>query len=458
MATLRDLSTWLPVLEAQLRYAPPGVDAVEFRGSLGPDGAGGTLLMDGKSQQHGALINNTPKGNGTADRSHRDLFHELFAVAKRFEVARARVVLRSSRSGVREVDLIELPACVEDPSNGAWPGVLVLKDGALPGLYRRQTDLTVTVGPAPSADPAALSRLISQQIPDPTPADARQLAAVEAQLGVPLTDEVRAIYLTAGSGNIRCSDGSYGMEIIPLDDIDTRHSFKPEPHKSVWWYAAAMSLGPDPAGRIQPLGWSPLWFPVGHDWGGNIYAVDLAPAEHGHRGQVVFLDHECPAGATYYSESLTDLLVHGRTGDLSGPVEEGTTASIEDWNADTEVLCIGGIDSPVDLGQLLDHPRIHAICVAGGVLADPRQLTRFPVLDYVSMGLAEWRILVDAGLVPPQLLAAEISDGDQDLAATVMTANDLLGLCGRPLIEMTRMRGWRKRPLVDRLREIRWNI
>ncbi|MET4430528.1 SMI1/KNR4 family protein [Mycolicibacterium sp. 624] len=460
MATLRDLSTWLPALEAQLRHAPTGVDVVEFRGSLGPGGAGGTLLMDGKSQQHGALINNTPNGNGTTDRSHRDVFHELFAIAKRFEVERAGVVLRSSRSGLREVDLIELPACVEDPDSGAWPlpGVLVLKEGALPGLYRRQPDLTITVAPALGADPAALSRLIAQQIPDATPADAKQLAAVEAQLGVPLTDEVRAIYLTAGSGNIRCSDGSYGMEIIPLDDIDTRHSFKPEPRKSVWWYAAAMSLGPDPAGRIQPLGWSPLWFPVGHDSGGNIYAADLAPAQRGHRGQVVFLDHECPAGATYYSESFTELLVHGRTGDLSGPVEEGTTASIEDWNADTEVLGIGGSDSPVDLGPLLDHPRIHAIYAAAGALADPQQLTRFPALDYVAMGAAEWRILLDAGLVPPQLLAAEISDGDHDLAATVMTANDLLGLCGRPLIEMTRMRGWRKRPLVDRLREMRWNI
>lgn len=65
MATLRDLSTWLPALDAQLRSAPRGVDVVEFRGSIGPDGASGTLLMDGKTKQHGALINNNPNGDDT---------------------------------------------------------------------------------------------------------------------------------------------------------------------------------------------------------------------------------------------------------------------------------------------------------------------------------------------------------------------------------------------------------
>ncbi|MEX3656489.1 hypothetical protein ABFW14_04190 [Mycolicibacterium fortuitum] len=73
------------------------------------------------------------------------------------------------------------------------------------------------------------------------------------------------------------------------------------------------------------------------------------------------------------------------------------------------------------------------------------------------MGLAEWRALLDAELVPPQLLAAEIFDDDSELAATVTTANDLLGLVGRPLVEMTQMRGWRQRNLMDRLREICWD-
>lgn len=95
------------------------------------------LLMDGKS----------PGDN----QSHRGLFDELAAVAKRFEVERAGIVLRSSRSGLREVDLVERPACVEEssyPQSGVGPGVLVLKEGAQPGLYRRQPDLTVAVGPA----------------------------------------------------------------------------------------------------------------------------------------------------------------------------------------------------------------------------------------------------------------------------------------------------------------------
>lgn len=448
MATLPDLSTWLPALEAQLRSAPHGVDVVEFKGSFERHGAGGVLLMDGKS----------PGDN----HSHRGLIDELAAVAKQFEVERVGVVLRSSRSGLREVDLVERPGCVEEssyPQSRVEPGVLVLKEGAQPGLYRRQPDLTAAVGPAPSADPAALSRLVAQQNPHATPAAAEELAAVEAQLGVPLTEEVRAIYLTAGSGYISGGEGrSYnGMEIIPLDDTWTRNMFNPVQAGSIWWYAAQMSLGPDPAGRIQPLGWTPLWFPVGHDGGGNIYAADLVPAAQGYRGQVVYLDHESPAGAMYCSDSFTEMLVHGREGTHSWPVEDGATASIDDWNADTEVLGISKGDAPVDLGPLLDHPRIHAIWAHAGALADPRQLTRFPALDFLSMRLAEWRVLLDAGLVPQQLLAAEIIDDDCDLAATVTTANDLLGLFGRPIIEMTQMRGWRKRNLMDSLREMRWN-
>lgn len=400
---------------------------------------GGFHRMDGKDPDQGL--------------SGHDWFEELFTLAKQFDIECVGVVLRSSRSGIREVDLIELPACVTSRPGGGVVGTLVLQDGALPALYRRRPDPTVIAHPAHSADPAALARLIAQKIPDTTPADAEQLAAVEAQLGVPLTDEVRAIYLTAGRGEIIFGEdaGFYGMELIPLDDTEFRRWYLPETRMLDWQFGAMETLGPDPAGRIQPLAGTPLWFPVGHDWGGNVYAADLTPAEHGHRGQVIFLDHEQNAGATYLGESFTELLVHGREGDGTGPaggtatvyVNDGTGNTIADaaQKTDLEVLSLGRLDSPVDLGPLLDHPRIRTIDAAAGTLADPLQLTRFPALAYVSMGLTEWRILLDAGQAPRQLLAAGIdTGGDHDLAATTTTANDILRLWGRPLIETTRLR------------------
>ncbi|MCV7068677.1 SMI1/KNR4 family protein [Mycolicibacterium farcinogenes] len=320
---------------------------------------------------------------------------------------------------------------------------LILQDGALPALYRRQPDPSVTVGPAPSADPAVLSRLIAEKIPDATPATAEQLAAVEAQLGVPLTDEVRAIYLTAGRGEIILGEdaGFDGMEIIPLDDTDIRPWYLPEKRMLDWEFGAMETLGPDPAGRIQPLAATPLWFPVGHNGYGDVYAADLTPAQNGHRGQVIFLDHEYNAGATHLAESFTELLVHRHEGDGTGPVHRAGTAYINDGPGNTiadaahkaglEVLSIGTLDTPADLGPLLDHPRIRTISAIPGVLVDPLQLNRFPALEYLSIGLTEWRILLDAGQVPPQLLAAGIEESGHDLATT---ANDILRLWGRPRI------------------------
>ena len=439
MSALRDLTVWLPALEAQLRNAPPGVELVEYTGTVGQGSMGGSHRMDGNSPNRGL--------------SGHDWSEELFALAKQYDIDCVGVVLRSSRSGIREVDLIELPGCVTSLPGGDIVGTLVLHDGALPALYRRRPDPTVAAaGPAHSADPAALARLVAQKVPDATPATPEQLAEVEARLGVPLTDEVRAIYLTAGRGEIVIDEDAdfYGMELIPLDDNEFRHRYLPEHRMSDWAFGAMETLGPDPSGRIQPLAATPLWFPVGHDGYGDAYAVDLTPAEHGHRGQVVFLDHEQSAGATYLGDSLTELLVHGREGDGTGPIRDATTAHVNDGTgititdaaqeADLEVLSLGRLDKPVDLSPLLDHPRIRTINAGPGTLTDPRQLTRFPALEYLSTGLAEWRVLLDVGQVPSQLLAAGIGGGDQDVAAAVGTANELLQLWGRPLIETARLR------------------
>lgn len=428
----------MPALEALLRDAPAGVELVEFTGTVGPGSVGGSQRLDGERPRH------RPEGT--------ELFDALHGAASAIGGEQVGVVLRASRSGRREADVVELP---EGASYGMGDlvGDLVLVDGALPGLYRRQAEPGANPRPtAASADPAALTRLVHQKLPDAAGVPAAQLAAVEERLGVPLTDEVRALYLAAAAGELIVGgeDGFYGVALIPLDDDETRGWYLPGARMSQWRFGAKETLGPDPRRKVRPLGATPLWFPVGHDWGGNAYAVDLVPDVDGHRGQVVFLDHEQNAGATLVGESLTELLVHGREGEPTGPVggagtahvndRNGTTVAAAASNAELEVVSLGLLDAPADLTPLLDRPRVRTLDALPGTLADPRQAARFPGLEYLSMGVRDWRVLLDAGEVPRQLLAARVAGGDDDLTAVVATANALLGLWGRPLIQVTRLR------------------
>nr|WP_246401979.1 SMI1/KNR4 family protein [Jiangella mangrovi] len=439
---MHELSTWIPALETLLRDAPAHVDLVEFSGTVGSGSSGGSHRMDGGS----------PPDGWHADFA---LFDALMDVAGQANGRTVGVVLRASRSGRREVELIELPEAASY-GMGDIVGDLILVYGALPALYRRQPGLAATSRPtAPSADPAALTRLAHDKLPTSGGATSAQLDAVESRLGTTLTDEVRALYLAAGRGELIVGgeDGFYGMELIPLDDHETRGWYLPEARMSEWRFGAKETLGLDPQRKVQPLGATPLWFPVGHDWGGNAYAVDLTPDVRGHRGQVVFLDHEQNAGATFVAESLTELLVHGREGEPTGPVADAHTAHVNDRNGvtvaqaasddDLEVVSLGLLDAPADLTPLLDRPRIRTLDAPPGTLADPRQAARFPGLEYLSMGLAEWRTVLDGDSVPSGLLAARVAGryGDDDLAAVVATANEVLGRWGRPLIQVTRLAG-----------------
>jgi cell wall assembly regulator SMI1 len=449
VATLHELSTWMPALETLLRDAPAHVDLVEFSGTVGSGSSGGSHRMDGGS----------PPAGWHADFA---LFDALMEVAAQGNGRTVGVVLRASRSGRREADLIELP---DSASYGVSDivGDLILVDGALPALYRQQPG-HASGGPtrptAPSADPAALTRLVHQKLPAVDGATTAQLDAVEGRLGATLTDEVRALYLAAGRGELIVggedgedgAGGFYGLELIPLDDDEARSWYLPPARMSEWQFGAKETLGPDPQRKVQPLGATPQWFPVGHDWGGNAYAVDLTPDGRGHRGQVVFLDHELNAGATFVAESFTELLVHGREGEPTGPVAGAHTAHVNDRNGttvaaaaedpDLEVVSLGLLDAPVDLTPLLDRPRIRTLDAPPGTLADPRQIDRLPGLEYLSRGLREWRTVLDGGSVPSGLLAARVAGryGDDDLAAIVTTATEVLGRWGRPLIQVTRLR------------------
>ncbi len=54
-------------------------------------------------------------------------------------------------------------------------------------------------------------------------------------------------------------------------------------------------------------------------------------------------------------------------------------------------------------------PRLRTLVAIPGKVADPLVIGRLTRLEYLEIGLADWRVLLDAGAVPRSLLAAGIS-------------------------------------------------
>ena len=63
-------------------------------------------------------------------------------------------------------------------------------------------------------------------------------------------------------------------------------------------------------------------------------------------------------------------------------------------------------------------------------------LARVPALEYLAADAETWRAMLDAGQVPPSLLAAGFtpSHGEVDLLGQIAVANSLLERWGRPRI------------------------
>ncbi len=442
VTVLHDIQSWLPVLDAMLEDAPPSVESVHYTATMSEGSVGWSSRYDGERPAESPA---THHFSDAARHLNRDVGRQFGAI------------LHATRSGRREVDIVELPDCAAYGVGGQVVGDLVREDGALPALYRRQATPNPAAQPAPSADAEALRELIRRRMPGAEPATSEQIDAVEAALGVALPDEVRALYMAAGRDWLVVKDdpegpGFYGMGIIPLEDVGARSWYLPQNRLVGWKFGAIDSLGPDPTGRVQPLAGSPLWFPVGTDVGGNLYCADLAPAASGYRGQVIFLDHELGVGANLVSDSFTDLLVHQRESQPAGPVAQAATVylnrvAVADaaTREDLEVVCLGIQDGPVDLAPLLDHPGVRTIDAAGpGELANPLQVTRFPALEYLSMRPHDWRTLLDAASMPASLLAAHVEG--TDVLEVVAISNEILAIWGRPPITVTQLRQEKQPP------------
>ncbi|MER7770517.1 SMI1/KNR4 family protein [Kitasatospora sp. NPDC096140] len=347
------------------------------------------------------------------------------------------------------------------------PGTLLLVDDAVAEPWRRPPAPASGAVPAPSADPGLLERTLRERLPDAVGATEEEIAAAEVRLGVTLPEELKALYRATrvrpagpdGSGDWeadfaeqQAAEAAVGCELSPLEwlftaDADTR----PCP----WQYAATEAVATPPDAAVQDLVGSPGWIGFGSN-GGDTFAVDLTPGPRGHLGQVILIDHEQHIGAELYGESLTELVLNGfercaprgrdrqrlpvtaRVGDHH-ELSDLTSAAHPALEV-VEIFRHGG--APLSLAPVAGLPRLRTLTAHPGTLADPLEVTGLGELEYLGLGVEEWRALLDAGAVPPTLLAACVEvRGDEHPSTVVDMANELLALRGRPLIPRTTVHG-----------------
>lgn len=440
---LRIFDTWSPFLDALRDTAPEGTHETVFEGTVFPMSWGGATFDDGDTNRR------SDAGWESRDRLSAAVEPVQGLVGGRGCAVRARV----TRSGDREVRLVEIPDGVTFGMGNELIEAVVLVPGAHPEPYRRVPVRYDGVVTSPGADADAVTSVLRAALPEAVPASHAELDAAEAALGLPLPADVRALYLAAGSGVLVLApededDGLwYGMRIVALDDQDARAYLRPEARYLSWRYGATEVVAPDPQDRVQPLAVSPAWFVIGDDWGGNLFVVDLAPGPRGHVGQVLYVDHETNSGARWVAPSLTELLV-GRSQVLApfGPRDEllvriaaHTGRTLAEVSENTEVVIVNRVPVPVDLSPLAGHRRLRTLVVEPGPVTGLDVVTALPSLEYLQLDLAGWQSLLEADRLPPTLLAAGFS-GRADWTATLEVLNALLARWEQPPVEVTELR------------------
>ncbi|RZE08807.1 SMI1/KNR4 family protein, partial [Streptomyces albidoflavus] len=108
-----------------------------------------------------------------------------------------------------------------------------------------------------------------------------------------------------------------------------------------------------------------------------------------------------------------------------------------------EVLTIGVREgAPMSLAALVGLPRLRTLTAYPGTLADPLEVGRLTGLEFLRLGVEEWRALLDADAVPPTLAAAAVeTHGAPDPLAVAALTDALLTLRGRPPVRRTVIEG-----------------
>lgn len=448
MPSIRDFETWMPLLAVLWDSDPDGL-------------ASPGSYVAGEVDARGGFGWGTPPGHphppvsvvrAVAAQIGLDPVAVVRDALKEAAMARISFVVNFFRGGRVVLHLLEFGLAVEVAAGKIGLGSLVLVEGALPELWRRQPAPAPRARPAASADLELLERTLRERLPGATGATETDIADAEARLGIPLPEEVKALYrVTRG----RVEDGNEAAERefaavgcypLPLDDLYiATAATRPLP----WIYAAKEAACTSPSGAVQALVGSPGWLVFGGNGGGDRVAIDLTPGPRGNIGQLVMIWQDEYYGAGLFARSLTDLVMGkrklrggSRLGEMPAVARVNRSAlrSIEAAaGPDLEVLSIGvWEDEPLSLASVVGLPRLRTLSALPGTLADPLEITGLPGLEYLELGVQEWRAILDAGAVPRGLLAAAVAtDGGQDPIQLVTVANELLALWDRPRIAQT---------------------
>ncbi|GAA2615756.1 SMI1/KNR4 family protein [Paractinoplanes durhamensis] len=367
-----------------------------------------------------------------------------------FGLSRIAYCLQVSPAGDAVLDLFDYGSAVEDVTS-PYPVSMVLRDGAVPQPWRRLPSPAPDAGPAPSADPARLERLLRQRLVDPVGVTDAQIAAAQARLGVSLPAELTALYrVTSGSRGDQKYTDALGCELLPIDELSIADSRR---RSSPWYYAAGEAARTPSDATVQGLPGSPGWIVFASDGGTARFAVDLTPGAAGHLGQIIVLDDGRSIGGDLVADSLTAMIEHGSQDWRPARPDEWPAVARINANAfssvdaaahpELEVLVIGRWDGePLSLAAAVGLPRLRTLQAQAGTLADPMQIARISGLEYLAIGVHEWRVLLQAAAVPRGLSAAGIEiDGQEDPREVVALANELLALWNRPLVSRTTLSG-----------------
>lgn len=113
------------------------------------------------------------------------------------------------------------------------------------------------------------------------PASLEAIQSAQQWFGQELPAEIQQAYQVANGQRPSLPGVLFGLQWLSLEAAEQEYR--------VWQGITAedSNLESRPAGTIQPVNFSPAWFPFAVDGGGNGLAVDLAPASLGTVGQVI---------------------------------------------------------------------------------------------------------------------------------------------------------------------------
>jgi cell wall assembly regulator SMI1 len=297
----------------------------------------------------------------------------------------------------------------------------------------------------------------------PAPWNAEEIEDYERKLGVPLPDDLRALYAVAdgdgGDGGSRLLDRHIWLDLDQL--VSFRHADRWWAAGDTWQYHTLGSVRSDglPQAKARSSADRPGWIVFAESTGGDFLAVDMDPAEGGRPGQVIRVGLHHDDGPVYVAESVTELLrlqlaalergdyqcdaaseqlwidaglpelpgdtVEGADGEKDSGTEDAGAASEPpvhhaDVTCDAELSPLAGHPTlaavtvrsaePVSLAPLGDCPRLYGVDVSRAAVRDIEVAARIPGLRYLAMRPEQWRELIERAGPPPALAAAVLAD------------------------------------------------